>query len=63
MVRNCNQEDSKVVTFKRSKGGQIIEKKIEIKNLCYELYNFIQEMGEINNPNIPLKQLPFFIED
>ena len=64
MVRNCSlEEDSKVITFKRSKGRQIIEKKIEIKNLCYELYNFIQEMGEINNPNSPLKKLPFFIED
>lgn len=64
LVRNCYfEEDSKVVTFKRSKGGQIIEKKIEIKNLCYELYNFIQQIGEINNPNSPLKKLPFFIED
>lgn len=64
MVRNCYlEEGSKVLTFKRSKGDQITEKKIEIKNLSYELYNLIQEMGEINNPNSPLKKLPIFIED
>ena len=63
-VRNCYlEEDSRELIFKKNKGGKIIEKKIKIKNLCYELYNFIQEMGEINNPNIPLKKLPFFIED
>ena len=64
LVRNCYlEEGSKVLTLKRSKGDQITEKKIEIKNLSYELYNLIQEMGEINNPNSPLKKLPIFIED
>lgn len=57
------ENENENIILKKYEDEKVLSEKIEMKNLCFKLYDLIQKIGNITDPNSLIKKLPFNIKD